>query len=185
MHPLRPDLPIHLAAEGPKNVALAAEIADGWLPLFFSPRLDAEHRLLLGEGFAARDARLRPASDFEVSPTVPVVVDEDVERAADRVRPFVALYLGGMGAPTANFHRSAIERLGWVQECSEVARLWSEGDRGRAAAAVPTALVQDIALVGPVEAIRDRLDAWRETSVTSLLVQGDRTALRTMAELVL
>ncbi len=185
VHPLRADLPIHLAAEGPKNVALAAEIADGWLPLFFSPRHDAEHRALLAEGFALRDPALCSADAFEVSATVPVVVDDQVERAADQVRPFVALYLGGMGAPGANFHRAAIERLGWVDECVEIAGLWAAGRRAEAAAAVPTALVQDIALIGPAEAIRDRLEAWGETVVTSILVQGDRIALRTMAELVL
>ena len=185
VHPVRPGLPVHLAAEGPKNVALAAEIADGWLPLFYSPRHDAEHRALLTEGFGRRDARLAPPDAFEVSATVPVVVDEDVERAADRVRPFVALYLGGMGAPGANFHRAAVERLGWVDQCVRIADLWAEGRRQEAAAAVPTALVQDIALVGPPSALRDRLDAWRETAVTSILVQGDRHALRTMAELVL
>lgn len=185
VHPLRTGLPIHLAAEGPKNVALTAEIADGWLPLFFSPRHDAEHRALLAEGFARRDPALCPADAFEVSATVPVVVDGDVERAADRVRPFVALYLGGMGAPGANFHRAAIERLGWVDECVEIAGLWAAGRRAEAAAAVPTALVQDIALVGPREAIRDRLEMWRGTVVTSILVQGDPVALRTMAELTL
>ncbi|WP_372593730.1 LLM class F420-dependent oxidoreductase [Actinotalea sp.] len=185
VHPLRADLPVHLAAEGPKNIALAAELADGWLPLFSSPRFDAEHRALLAEGFARRDRRLLPAEAFEVSATVPVVVDDDVERAADRVRPFVALYLGGMGAPGANFHRAAVERLGWVDQCVEIAGLWAEGRREEAAAAVPTSLVQDIALVGPEEALRDRLAAWEETAVTSILVQGDRRALRTMAELVL
>lgn len=184
VHPLRRDLPIHLAAEGPKNVALAAEIADGWLPLFYAPSVDPFYREALAAGFASRATDLSPADSFEVSATVPVVVDDDVERAADVVRPFVALYVGGMGASTANFHREMIERLGYVDQCAEVARLWTEGDRGRAAAAVPTALVQDIALIGSPAMIRDRLDAWQETVVTSILVQGDATALRTVAELV-
>jgi F420-dependent oxidoreductase-like protein len=184
VHPLRPDLPIHLAAEGPKNVALAAEIADGWLPLFYAPSVDAFYREALAEGFARRSPELSPAERFEVSATVPVVVDDDVDRAADVVRPFAALYIGGMGASTANFHRDMVERLGYVRECETVAALYAEGRRAEAAAAVPTSLVQDIALVGPPAAIRDRLAAWRETVVTSVLVQGDLTALRTLAELL-
>lgn len=184
VHPLRPDLPIHLAAEGPKNVALAAEVADGWLPLFFAPSVDTFYREALAEGFARRPADLSPADRFEVSATVPVVVDEDVERAADVVRPFAALYIGGMGARTANFHRDMVERLGYVRECETVASLYAQGRRAEAAAAVPTSLIQDIALVGPPAAIRDRLAAWEETVVTSVLVQGDATALRTLAELV-
>lgn len=184
VHPLRPDLPIHLAAEGPRNVALAAEIADGWLPLFFAPTVDGFYRSALAEGFARRAGDLSPADRFEVSATVPVVIDLDVERAADVVRPFVALYVGGMGASTANFHREMIERLGYVRECETVARLFTEGRRAEAAAAVPTPLIQDIALIGPPAAVRDRLAAWEDTVVTSMLVQGDATALRAVADLL-
>ncbi|MCU1431727.1 MAG: putative F420-dependent oxidoreductase, partial [Actinotalea sp.] len=177
VHPLRPDLPIHLAAEGPKNVALAGEIADGWLPLFFAPSVDAFYREALGEGFARRSTDLSSTDTFEVSATVPVVIDDDVERAADVVRPFVALYVGGMGASSANFHREMIERLGYVAECDEVARLYREGKRAEAAAAVPTALIEDIALIGSPGAVKDRLAQWEDTVVTSILVQGDATAL--------
>ncbi|WP_250445746.1 LLM class F420-dependent oxidoreductase [Actinotalea sp. C106] len=184
VHPLRRDLPIHLAAEGPRNVALAAEIADGWLPLFFAPSVDGFYRAALAEGFGRRSPDLSNPEDFEVSATVPVVIDQDVERAADQVRPFVALYVGGMGATRANFHREMIERLGYVEECARVAELFAEGRRSEAAAAVPTALVQDIALVGPVEAVRDRLAEWEESVVTSVLVQGDATALRAVADLL-
>lgn len=183
VHPLRADLPIHLAAEGPKNVALAGEIADGWLPLFYSPSVDGFYRDALADGFARRHPALRPAQEFEVAATVPVVVDDDVERAADAVRPFIALYVGGMGASTANFHREMIERLGHVEACGTVADLWAQGRRDEAAAAVPTAMVQDVALVGPPSAIADRLAAWEETVVTTILVQGDLTALRTVAAL--
>ncbi|HEY3437026.1 MAG TPA: LLM class F420-dependent oxidoreductase [Actinotalea sp.] len=184
VHPLRPDLPIHLAAEGPRNVALAAEIADGWLPLFFSPRVDDFYRAALADGFSRRGADLSDPGRFEVSATVPVVIDTDVERAADVVRPFVALYIGGMGAKSANFHRDVIERLGYVDACVEVARLFADGRRAEAAAAVPTALIQDIALVGPAPAVRDRLAAWEDTVVTSILVQGDPAALRAVADLL-
>ena len=184
VHPLRGHLPIHLAAEGPKNVALAAEIADGWLPLFFAPSVDDFYRTALAEGFSRRGPDLPGPEHFEVSATVPLVVDDDVERAADVVRPFVALYVGGMGASSANFHREMIERLGYVAECDEVARLFSEGRRAEASAAVPTALVQDIALIGPVGAVRDRLAEWEDTVVTSILVQGDARALRAVADLM-
>jgi len=184
VHPLRTDLPILLAAEGPKNVALSAEIADGWLPLFFAPAVDGFYREALGAGFAARDPRLPGRESFEVAATVPVVVHDDVERAADAIRPFVALYVGGMGASAANFHRDMVERLGYVEECEKVARLYAEGRRDEAAAAVPTALVQDVALVGPREAIADRLDEWADTVVTTILVQGDMDAVRTIADIL-
>ncbi|MGO1316323.1 MAG: LLM class F420-dependent oxidoreductase [Cellulomonadaceae bacterium] len=180
VHPLRADLPIHLAAEGPRNIALAAEIADGWLPLFYSPRLDATFRELLDDGFARRAPQRSPRADFEVCATVPVVVDEDMERAADRVRPFLALYVGGMGAKGANFHLEAVARLGYGEVCVDVQRLYLAGRREEAAAAVPTELVQDVALVGPPAAISNQLAAWRDTAVTTLVVQGDETALRTV-----
>lgn len=183
VHPLRRDLPIHLAAEGPRNVALAAEIADGWLPLFYAPSIDTHYRTVLAEGFARRSPERGSPASFEVSATVPVVVDDDVERAADRVRPFIALYVGGMGASTANFHREMIERLGYVDQCRHVAALWEQGKRAEAAAAVPTRLVQDVALVGPPGAIRDGLAAWEDTVVTSVLVQGDSAAMRAVARL--
>ncbi|NMR19633.1 LLM class F420-dependent oxidoreductase [Cellulomonas fimi] len=187
VHPLRADLPIHLAAEGPKNVALAAEIADGWLPLFYSPRMDATYRELLADGFARRAPSHpgrgpRPVEEFEVSATVPVVVHDDAERAADAVRPFIALYAGGMGAKGANFHRDVLARLGYGDACDEIQSLYLAGRREEAAAAVPLELVQDIALVGPPDAIRSGLAAWRQTAVTTLLVQADPASLALLAE---
>ncbi|WP_029252499.1 LLM class F420-dependent oxidoreductase [Paraoerskovia marina] len=184
VHPHRADLPIHLAAEGPKNIALAAEIADGWLPLFYTPRLDHEFRERLAEGFALRSPERSAAADFEISATVPVVVDDDVEKAADAVRPFLALYIGGMGAKSANFHRNAIDRLGYADAADEVQSLYAEGRRAEAVAAVPTALVEDIALVGPREKIAAELQRWEQTAITTLLVQGDATAVRTLAEIM-
>lgn len=184
VHPLRADLPIHLAAEGPRNIALAAEIADGWLPLFYSPRMDGTFRDLLAEGFARRSAQRSPESAFEVSATVPVVVDDHVERAADRVRPFLALYVGGMGAKGANFHRDALDRLGYADACDEIQAHYLAGRKDLAAAAVPTAMVEDVALVGPADKIARDLEAWRSTAVTTILVQGDATAVRTLAALL-
>jgi F420-dependent oxidoreductase-like protein len=181
VHPLRADLPIHLAAEGPKNIALAAEIADGWLPLFYSPRMDDAFRELLADGFARRAPERSAVSDFEVSATVPVVVDEHVERAADKVRPFLALYVGGMGAKGANFHRDALDRLGYSAACDEIQAHYLAGRKDLAAAAVPTEMVEDVALVGPSRKIAQDLRAWQDTAVTTLLVQGDATAVTTLA----
>ncbi|GEA88432.1 LLM class F420-dependent oxidoreductase [Cellulomonas cellasea] len=184
VHPLRADLPVHLAAEGPKNVALAAEIADGWLPLFYSPRMDGTYRELLADGFGRRGAGRRAVEEFEVTATVPVVLDDDVERAADRVRPFIALYAGGMGAKGANFHRDVLDRLGYADACDEIQAHFLAGDKARATAAVPLELVQDVALVGPAEEIRDRLPSWRSTAITTLLVQADPRTLPQIAALL-
>ncbi|MDY7102419.1 MAG: LLM class F420-dependent oxidoreductase [Actinomycetota bacterium] len=181
VHPLRADLPIHLAAEGPKNVALAAEIADGWLPLFFAPDDDAFYRKALGEGFA----RSGPKPDFEVTCPVSVVVGDDIERAADRVRPMLALYIGGMGARGANFHYEVFARMGYEAECATIQDHYLGGRKDDAVAAVPTELVEKVALVGPADKIRDDLAAWEESVVTSLMVSGPPSTLRLMAELCL
>jgi F420-dependent oxidoreductase-like protein len=183
VHPLRADLPIHLAAQGPRNIALAAEIADGWLPLFYSPRMDGEFRTMLADGFARRAAASAPEA-FEVTATVPVVLGDDVEHAADAVRPFIALYAGGMGARGANFHRDALDRLGYGEACDEIQAHYLAGRRAQAAAAVPLELVQDVALVGPPAAIRAQLPAWRATAVTTLLVQTDPRALPAVADVL-
>src|SRR5699024_3147819 len=142
VHPLRADLPIHLAAQGPKNTELAAEIADGWLPAFFSPRHDADYRERLQAGFARRSEEISPAAGFEVSASVPVAIGTDIEDAATHLKPHVALYVGGMGSATDNFHRNAIARLGWEEECEEIAERY-RADKRAAAEAVPTELVLD------------------------------------------
>ncbi|QHT55308.1 LLM class F420-dependent oxidoreductase [Cellulomonas sp. H30R-01] len=184
VHPLRADLPIHLAAEGPRNTALTAEIADGWLPMFYSPRMDAEHRALLAEGFAKRSGALRPVEEFEVTAAVPVVLADDVEQAADTIRPHVALYAGGMGAKGANFHRNVLDRLGYAEACDEIQAHYLAGDRARAVAAVPTELVREIALVGTPDDIRAQLPAWQRTAITTMLVQTDPRALPAVAALL-
>lgn len=184
LHPRRADLPIHLAAEGPKNIALAAEIADGWLPFLMSPRSSDGFARLLDEGFARRSPDLAPRERFEVSVPVPVVIADDVEAAADAVRPLFALYVGGMGAKGANFHYDAVARLGWEAECAVIQDHYLAGRKREAIAAVPTAMVEDLALVGPLEKVRDDLAAWEETVVTRMLVQGEPTDLRRIAELM-
>ncbi len=183
-HPLREDLPIYLAAEGPKNVALSAEIADGWLAIYFSPRVDSFYRDALAEGFARPGAR-RNADDFEVAATVPVIIHDDVEEAASFLRPVLALYIGGMGAREVNFHANVFGRMGYESEAEEIQDLYLQGKKEEAAALVPMSLIEETALIGPKEKIRDDLEQWRESCVTTMLLYGDANTLRTMAELVL
>ena len=184
VHPFRADLPIHLAAEGPKNVSLAAEIADGWLPFWFSPKSDAFYRSALDEGFA-RDGARRSIDDFEVGCPVPVAIGDDVEAAADRVRRMLALYVGGMGAKGANFHYEVLARIGWATVCEQVQELYLSGRKSDAMAAIPLEMVEDVALVGPVEKIREELPRWENTLITTMHVTGPPATIRTMAELVL
>jgi F420-dependent oxidoreductase-like protein len=184
VHPLRADLPIYLAAAGPKNVALAAEIADGWLPFLFSPKGNAEALASLEAGFAVRDSARTPRERFEVAAQLPVIPHPDVEKAADMVRPLIALYVGGMGAKGANFYRDAVDRLGYEAEGERIQSLYLEGKKAEATAAVPTKLVEEIALIGPPEKIRDELQAWEESVVTTMLVQGPAFALRTIRDVV-
>lgn len=184
IHPLRIDIPVFLAAEGPKNVALAAEIADGWLPLFMSPKSDKFYRDALGEGFKRDTARRKP-EDFEVAAIVPVIVNKDVEAAADMVRPMLALYAGGMGARNANFHFDVLARLGYEEVCLRVQDLYLAGKKREAMAAIPTQMVEDTALIGPIEKIRDDLAAWRSTCLTTMLVSGPPPLLEQVAKAVL
>lgn len=184
VHPLRRDLPIFLAAEGPKNVALAAEIADGWFPLWLSPENDAMYRRAMAEG-AAKKSPSERVKEFEVISPVPVVIDDNFENAADAIRPMLALYVGGMGAKGANFHGDVFRRLGYEAECAKIQAEYLDGHKDAAVAAVTNDMIEAVALVGPKEKIRYELERWRETVITTLVVAGSATTLRTMAELVL
>ena len=184
VHPLRSEIPIYLAAEGPKNVALAAEIADGWLPFMFSPQANAAAVAQLEAGFALRDPARSPRENFEVAVQMAVIPHPDVEKAADMVRPLIALYVGGMGAKGENYHRNVIDRLGYTDDCDRIEELYRSGRKAEAVAAVPTKLVEEIALIGPPEKIRDELQAWEESVVTTMLVQGPAFALRTIRDVV-
>ncbi len=176
VHPLRSDIPIFLGAEGPKNVALAAEIADGWLPLYYSP--------FRQEVYSASLANAR--SDYEIAQGVVVNVTDDVAAGLEPVKHMLALYVGGMGAQKRNFHKELVSRMGFAEPADEIQQLYLEGKKLEAARAVPDALADEISLVGPVARIRERLDVWRETPVTSLLVSARSAAeLRTLAELML
>jgi F420-dependent oxidoreductase-like protein len=184
IHPLREDIPIYLAAEGPKNIALAGELCDGWLALFYSPHHDDFYREALHEGFSVPGAR-RTADQFEVAATVPLIVTDDIEAAADAMRPMYALYFGGMGAKSTNFHANVAIRMGYEQDVAKIQDLYLGGHKQEAAAAVPTRLIEQLTLIGPKEKIRHDLEPWRESIVTTLLVGGDPQTLRTAAELVL
>jgi F420-dependent oxidoreductase-like protein len=177
LRPLRADIPIYLAAIGPKNVALAAEIADGWLPIFVVPERfdDAFGQSLAG----ARDG-------FEIAATASVLVGDDVQALRDALKPQLALYVGGMGAKGRNFYNSLVRRYGFEADAERIQELYLGGHHRDAIAAVPDELVDAVALVGPKERIRDRLEAWRETPVTTLIVGSPQpVALQVMAELLL
>jgi F420-dependent oxidoreductase-like protein len=184
IHPRRTEIPIFLGAEGPKNVALSAEICDGWLPLFFSPKEDAYYRQCLNEGFAKAGDPTK-ADRFEVAAVMTVVPGDDVEKCADVVRPFLALYAGGMGARGANFHFEVFARMGYEDVALKVQDLYLAGKKKEAAAAIPLAMVEDVALVGPLDKIRDEAAQWRDTCITTFLVGGPARMLETYAQVLL
>jgi F420-dependent oxidoreductase-like protein len=177
LRPLRADIPIYLAAIGPRNVALAAEIADGWLPIFVDPER-------FHDAFGASLAGAREG--FEIAASVTVLVGDDVQGLRDALKPYLALYVGGMGSKGKNFYNALVRRYGWEAEAERIQELYLAGHQREAIAAVPDALVDAVSLVGPKERIRDRLAAWQETPVTTLnLGSPQPEALRTLAELVL
>jgi F420-dependent oxidoreductase-like protein len=184
IHPLREDIPIYLGAEGPKNIALAAELCDGWLALFFSPEHEGFYRDALNEGFG-RDGARRSADDFEVAATVPFIPTDDIDAAVDMLRPMYALYFGGMGAKSKNFHADVAVRMGFEGEVAQIKELYLSGNKQEAAAAVPRALIEQLALIGPPDKLRHDLEPWRESIVTTLLIGGDANMMRTAAEVVL
>ena len=181
----QPDIPIYLAAIGPKNVELAAEIADGWLPIFFSPeKYDEVYRPHLEAGFA-RVGNGKDTENFDIAPTVSVVVNDNLEICYNMLRPMLALYIGGMGAKGKNFYNDLAVRYGYEAEAAEIQELYLSGRQGEAMMKVPAALIDEVALVGPKERIRERLALWRNTPVTTLnLTVFDVEALQIMVELV-
>ncbi len=172
--PLRGEIPIYLASISPKSVELAAEIADGWIPIFYDPE-------------TARD--VFPAFEregFDVAPSVPVVLTDDVESGREALKPYYALYVGGMGARGTNFYNSLFRRYGFEAEAERIQELFLDGKQRDAAAAVPDAFVDRVALVGPKERIADRLEAFREAGATTLLASTrDVASLRALAEVAL
>ncbi len=175
-HPLRSDIPIYLGAEGPKNVTQTAEIADGWLPLYYSPyRPDVYADQLAG----AKEG-------FEIASLVTVAVTDDVSAALAGVRTGLGFYIGGMGAKGQNYHTKLMARMGYEEEAYRVQDLFFEGKREEAIAAVPEEFADEISLVGPPSRIRERLEAWRASPVTTLLVGGrDAEQLQVIRDLVM
>jgi alkanesulfonate monooxygenase SsuD/methylene tetrahydromethanopterin reductase-like flavin-dependent oxidoreductase (luciferase family) len=159
-------------------------VCDGWLAMLFSPTHQDLHKAALEEGWARPGAR-RGAEDFEVAATVPLIISDDVDGAIDAMRPFYALYFGGMGAKNMNFHANVPIRMGYQREVEEIQDLYLSGKKDEAAAKVPRALIEEMSLVGPKAKIRDDLEKWRESIVTTLLISGDAATLRDAAELVL
>ncbi len=187
VHPLRSDIPIWLGAEGPKNVAQTAEIADGWIPIFYTPNSAAMYQPWLDEGFARPGAR-RTRADFEIAATCHVqVVSGAEEKAAviDAMKPVVALYMGGMGAKDQNFHKQVFERMGHEALADEVQKLYLEGEKERAVALIPDALVDDMHIIGTASEVKERAAQWEETGVTTLLLScRDAAEVRTIAEVL-
>lgn len=182
----RKDLPIYLASIGPKNVTLTAEIADGWLPIFFSPNAyDAAYKDQIEDGFA-RAGDGKGLHNFDIAPTVTVVLDDDLETAWNQVKPMLALYIGGMGARGKNFYHDLACRYGFEEAADTIQDLYLAGNKGEAMMAVPNELVDEVALCGSKARIKDRLQIWKDSPITTLNIGTfDIEVVRVMAELVL
>jgi F420-dependent oxidoreductase-like protein len=164
--PVQQEIPIYIAAIGPKNTELVGEIADGWLPVFFSPEhVDASRDLL--EAGATRSGR--SLDGFDIAPTVQVSIDDDLERARDMMRPFIALYVGGMGSRDKNFYNQLVRRYGFEDAASEIQDLYLEGKKQEAAAAIPPELIDLVTMCGPRERVAERLEVYREAGVGTLI----------------
>jgi F420-dependent oxidoreductase-like protein len=185
--PVQERIPIYLAAIGPNNTRLAGEIADGWIPTLFSPEHVSELRPLLEEGAAAGG---RSLDDFDIAPTVNVFVTDDLAAARDAMRPFIALYVGGMGSRERNFYNQLVQRYGFEEAAAEVQDLYLDGRRDEAMAALPDDLIDLVTLCGPADRVRERLEIYREAGVGTLGITpmawdkaGRLEQLRVVAEL--
>ena len=165
--PVQERIPIYIAAIGPKNTQLVGEIADGWLPVFFSPEHVDLSRSLLEEG-AARSGR--SLEGFDMAPTVQVSIDDDIDRARDAMRPFVALYVGGMGSREKNFYNALVRRYGFEDAAQEIQDLYLDGKKQEAAAAIPAELIDMVTMCGPRERVKERLEVYRDAGVGTLIV---------------
>ena len=174
-HPRRADIPVMLGAEGPKNVALAAEIADGWLPIFYSPRLADMYNEWLDEGFARPGAR-RTREDFEICATAQVVITSDRAAAFAGIKPFLALYMGGMGSEDTNFHAEVYRRMGYAEVVDDVTKLFRSDRKDEAAKVIPDELVDDAVIVGDIDYVRKQIKVWEAAGVTMMVVAARDTA---------
>ena len=175
LHPVRSEIPVYLGAEGPKNVALGAELCDGWIPMFLSP-----YRMndMYGESLK------RKSPNFDIAASVPVIIDNDVDRALMQIKQNISFYVGGMGAKSFNVHKDHIARLGFGEATEKIQEAFMAGRRDQAVTLVPDQLADELSLVGPKERIKDRLQAWEESQVTAINVgSSNRETLRFMAEI--
>jgi F420-dependent oxidoreductase-like protein len=187
--PVQERIPIYIAAIGPKNTTLTAEIADGWLPTLFSPEHVAEFRPLLEEGFA-RAGNGKSLAGFDIAPTVQTLISDDREAARDAMRPFLALYVGGMGSREQNFYNALVQRYGFEDAARAVQDLYLDGRKEEAAAALPGELVDAVSLCGPEDVVRERLALFRDAGVGTLMIsplswsfEDRRRQLRLVADL--
>ncbi len=181
----RAEMPIYLAAIGPKNVELCAEVADGWLPILYSP---AHHNAVFAESLQTGFAKAgnKSIEHFDISATVPVVIGDDVDACRAQVKPFLALYIGGMGAKGKNFYHDLACRYGYEAAANQIQEHYLSGNKIEAMIAVPDALVDDVALCGPKERIKERLSLWKDSPISTLnIASPDIDSVRTLAELVL
>ena len=174
LHPAREHIPVYLGAEGPKNVALSTELFDGWIPMFLSPyRMMDQYKV----------AMQQRASDFQIAATVPVIIDDDLDRALGQIKQNIGFYVGGMGAKSFNVHKDHVSRMGFEAEANKIQDLFMSGHRDEAIAAVPDTLADEISLCGSKDRIRDRLTAWKESPVTMLNAgSANADTLRFLAE---
>jgi F420-dependent oxidoreductase-like protein len=176
VHPLRNEIPIYMGAEGPKNIALSTEIADGWLPLFYNPYDETVYN----------ESLVNAKPDFQIAQMVTVNITDDIDAGLMAVKYFLSFYVGGMGAKSTNFHKDLFVRMGYEEEADKIQQLFFEDKRDEAARVIPDELADSLALIGPRDRIKDRLQAWRDSRVTTLLVATTKKEqLRDMAELIL
>ena len=168
-HPRRADIPVMLGAEGPKNIALAAEIADGWLPLFYTPRMADQYNEWLDDGFGRPGAR-RSRADFEICATAQIVITDDRAGTFEAIKPFLALYMGGMGSEDTNFHAEVYRRMGYGDVVDEVTALFRSDRKDEAARVIPDEVVEDSAIVGDLDHVRTQIGIWEAAGVTTMLV---------------
>jgi F420-dependent oxidoreductase-like protein len=187
--PVQERIPVYIAAIGPKNTTLTAEIADGWIPTLFSPQHIAEFRPLLEEGFA-RAGNGKSFAEFDIAPTVQTLVSDDRSAARDAMRPYLALYVGGMGSRKQNFYNALVRRYGFEDAAQRVQDLYLEGHKEEAAAALPGELIDAVSLCGPAGVVRERLGMFRDAGVGTLMVspmswsfEDRRRQLRLVADL--
>src|SRR3954466_9311819 len=189
--PVQERIPIYIAAIGPKNTQLTGEIADGWIPTFFSPEHVGEFRELLEEGAARAENGKKIDDSFDIAPNVSLCISDDLAAARDVRRPMLALYVGGMGSREKNFYNALVRRYGFEEAADEVQDLYLSGKKDEAAAALPAELIDKTALVGPVDRVKERLELYREAGVGTLIttpiapdMEGRSKMMRALADLL-